>query len=336
VKALLTALAVTALLFGGLALAAVALSTSPEGGGCASGGETPGSPAAPGSWVATAYGPPWGGIQGNGVTATGLDLSAEPPAFEVAVDPSVIALRSYVHVEPNPFGTSSAFYAGDTGGAIVGKHIDIYDWQGRSSQDAWGERTVTVTPARQPGAGNLLGGVAPVPPAASPAAGCQPGLSEGVLGLTAGQTARIQPDGSAKAPQEAPAAVKLVIAAGNLIHRRPYPEPKDVHYGTLAKLWPAYDCSGATSFLLYAAGLMSATALDSTGLESYDEPGPGRWITVYANSAHAWIVVAGIAFDTASYGGPAIPAGSGPRWRSEPLANLSDGTTYIARHPPGL
>jgi hypothetical protein len=106
--------------------------------------------------------------------------------------------------------------------------------------------------------------------------------------------------------------------------------------GTLAKLWPAYDCSGATSFLLYAAGLMSATALDSTELESYGEPGPGRWITVYANSAHAWIVVAGIAFDTAGYGGPAIPAGSGPRWRSEPLANLSDGTTYIARHPPGL
>lgn len=138
-------------------------------------------------------------------------------------------------------------------------------------------------------------------------------------------------------PVPSPAtAVKLAIAAGNLIHTRPYPEPKDVHYGTLAKLWPAYDCSGATSFLLYAAGLMSATALDSTELESYGEPGPGRWITVYANSAHAWIVVAGIALDTASYGGPAIPAGSGPRWRSEPLANLSDGTTYIARHPPGL
>jgi 3D (Asp-Asp-Asp) domain-containing protein len=189
----------------------------------------------PGSWVATAYGPPWSGIQGNGVTATGLHLTAGPPAFEVAVDPSVIALRSYVHVEPNPFGTSSAFYAGDTGGAIVGKHIgnhiDIYDWQGRPSQDAWGERTVTVTPAPQPGAGHLLGGVAPAPSTASPAAGCQPGLSEGVLGLTPGQTARIQPDGSAQAPREAPAAVKLAIAAGNLIHTRPYPEPKDVHYG---------------------------------------------------------------------------------------------------------
>ncbi|MGI8557485.1 MAG: hypothetical protein ACR2ND_04110 [Solirubrobacteraceae bacterium] len=43
---------------------------------------------------------------------------------------------------------------------------------------------------------------------------------------------------------------------------------------------------------------------DSTLLESYGQPGPGRWITVYANSGHAWIVIAGLAFDTADYGGP--------------------------------
>lgn len=130
-------------------------------------------------------------------------------------------------------------------------------------------------------------------------------------------------------------AVQRAIAAGNLIHTRPYPEP-DVHYGTLAVLWSAYDCSGATSFVLYAAGLLGSGALNSTGLESYGLAGPGQWITVYANSAHAWIVVAGIAFDTADYGGPPIPAGSGPRWRAEPLANLGDGSAYVVRHPPGL
>jgi hypothetical protein len=90
------------------------------------------------------------------------------------------------------------------------------------------------------------------------------------------------------------------------------------------------------AFVLYGARLMGSGALDSTGLESYGLPGPARRITVYANSAHAWIVVAGIALDTASYGGLPIPAGSGPRWRSEPLANLSDGTSYITRHPPCL
>ncbi len=94
--------------------------------------------------------------------------------------------------------------------------------------------------------------------------------------------------------------------------------------------------SGATSLVLYAAGLLGPTALDSTELESYGQPGGGRWITIYANSTHAWIVIAGIALDTADYGGPPVPAGTGPRWRAEPLANLNDGTNYVVRHPAGL
>ncbi len=314
-----------------LGVTALLLSTSAHGGACQLPGETPAATAHAGAWTATAYGPPWGGIQGDGITATGLNLTAGPPAYEIAVDPSVIPLGSYVHVQPNPFGTSSAFYAGDTGSAITGQHIDIYDWYGRANQNAWGTRTVTVTPAPNPGADNLLGGVSPTP-TTNETPSCP---AAGALGLTAGQTARIQPDGSATAPKEAPTPVKLAIAAGNLIHTRPYPEP-DQHYGTLAQLWPAYDCSGATSFVLYAAGLLGPTALDSTELESYGQPGPGRWITVYANSAHTWIVIAGIALDTSGYGGPPVPSDSGPRWRSQPLANLSDGTTYIARHPPGL
>jgi hypothetical protein len=81
---------------------------------------------------------------------------------------------------------------------------------------------------------------------------------------------------------------------------------------------------------------LGSTAETSTGFESYGLPGPGRWITLYANSAHVWIVVAGIALDTAEYGGPPIPAGSGPRWRGDPTANLQDGSAYVVRHPPGL
>ena len=64
-----------------------------------------------------------------------------------------------MHVWPNPFNTPAAFYAGDTGGAIIGRHIDIYDWRGRAAQDAWGARRVSVTPAADPGAGNALGQV---------------------------------------------------------------------------------------------------------------------------------------------------------------------------------
>ena len=219
-------------------------------------------------------------------------------------------------------GTHEAFYVGDTGSAIVGRHIDIYDWRGRPDQEAWGVRSVSVTPAAGPkeeGAG----------------AGCEAPLSGPQLKLVASDTARVLPDGSAAAPAAAPPAVREAIAAGNLIHTLPYPEP-DAHFGTLARMWPAYDCSGAVSFVLYGAGLLGTSALDSSGLESYGLPGPGRWITVYANAGHTWIVVAGIALDTANYGGSGIPAGSGPRWRAEALANLGDGTSYVARHPRGL
>jgi 3D (Asp-Asp-Asp) domain-containing protein len=311
-----------------LVLAVLVAGTSGQGSGCAGAAATT---AGGGSWLATAYGPPWSNGNGSGITATGLNLTAGPAMLEVAVDPSVIALGSYLYVQPNPFATTSAFYAGDTGAAIQGHHIDIYDWQGRAAQQAWGARTVTVTPAPKTGAGNLLGAV----PAPSPTPGSPATCFDGTLGLTATQTATIQPDGSALAPADAPPAVKLAIAAGNQIDTTPYPTP-DVHYGPLSQIWPAYDCSGATSFVLYIAGLLSANAETSTELESYGLPGPGRWITLYANSAHVWIAVAGIALDTAEYGGPPVPAGSGPRWRADPTANLQDGTSYLVRHPPGL
>jgi 3D (Asp-Asp-Asp) domain-containing protein len=94
----------------------------------------------------TAYGPPWGGIQGDGTTATGLDLTDSPHVYIVAVDPSVIPLHTHIRASPNPFGDDSiVFSAEDTGGAINGNHIDFYDWRGRASQLAWGKRTVTVT-----------------------------------------------------------------------------------------------------------------------------------------------------------------------------------------------
>jgi 3D (Asp-Asp-Asp) domain-containing protein len=108
-------------------------------GGCDVGYQ-PGSGSGSGSWLATAYGPPRGGIQGDGITATGINLTTGRAMLEVAVDPHVIALRSFVHVAPNPFWHVGAFYAGDTGGAIFGRHVDIYDWQGRAAQDAWGAR----------------------------------------------------------------------------------------------------------------------------------------------------------------------------------------------------
>ena len=324
-----TLIALPVVLLGGVATDQCAPAPTP-------GGDLAGT----GSWIATAYGPPWDATNGGGVTATGLNLTGGPPAYEIAVDPAIIPLQSFAHVQPNPFGTSRAFYAGDTGGAIIGRHVDIYDWKGRADQNAWGVRHVNVTPAPNPGAGNLLQEITPASPGqVTGTAGWTPACDQlagtATLATVPGQTARILPDGTAAAPSDAPAAVKLAIAAANEIHAKPYPEPV-AHFGSLAAPWPAYDCSGAVSFVLYSAGLHSQWPDVSGTLESWGLPGPGTWITVYANSAHTWIVIAGLAFDTADYGGPTIPAGSGPRWRRDPLGNLADGLTYVPRHPPGL
>jgi len=144
-------------------------------------------------------------------------------------------------------------------------------------------------------------------------------------------TATINPDGTATAPAGAPAAVQAMINSANQIIDTSY------CVGGGHGNWNSscYDCSGAVSFALHGAGLLSSPE-DSSDLESYGVAGPGKWVSVYGDPGHAFIVIAGIAFDTANYGGPNIPGGSGPRWRTNPLGNLADGGHYIVRHPPGL
>jgi len=123
------------------------------------------------------------------------------------------------------------------------------------------------------------------------------------------------------APEDAPEAVKQMIAAGNRIRHKPY-------------LWGGghrsfnsrgYDCSGSVSYLLHAAGLLT-TPMDSSQLMRWGDPGPGHWVSVYSNPGHAFIVVAGLRFDT---GYVDHGAGSGPRWSEEPRPDKG----YVVRHP---
>jgi peptidoglycan hydrolase-like protein with peptidoglycan-binding domain len=154
----------------------------------------------------------------------------------------------------------------------------------------------------------------------------------GTTGTTATATATLNSDGTVTAPAGAPAVVQQVIAAANQIINTPY-----IYGGGHASFTDSgYDCSGAVSYALHGGGLLS-TPEDSTQLESYGDSGPGQYITVYADSAHAFVVVDGLAFDTAHYG-TTIPSGSGPRWlpAADATANLSDGGNYIVRHPTGL
>lgn len=125
---------------------------------------------------------------------------------------------------------------------------------------------------------------------------------------------------TALAPSDAPAAVKLAIAAGNQLQTFPY----RFGGGHASFKDTAYDCSGTVSYMLHGAGLI-AGPLDSTSFMSWGLPGPGRWITIYANAGHAYAVVAGLRLDTS--GTP-----SGPRWRALPRS----GAGFTVRHPPGF
>ena len=144
-------------------------------------------------------------------------------------------------------------------------------------------------------------------------------------------TARINSDGTATAPVGAPAAVVAMVNAANRIIHTSY------CYAGGHGSWNSscYDCSGAVGYVLHAAGMLSSPE-PSGSMESWGSSGPGHWVSVYAASGHVFIAIAGRAFDTANFGGPNIPSGSGPRWRSDPTGNLADGYGYVARHPAGL
>jgi len=137
--------------------------------------------------------------------------------------------------------------------------------------------------------------------------------------LNPGQEAQVISESEASAPSSAPQAVQDAVAAANSIATTPYIWGGG--HGSFES--EGYDCSGAVSFALHGGGFLESP-LDSTGLETWGEPGPGQWITVYANAEHAWMVIAGIAFDTV--GGP------GPRWH-DPWVDSPEG--FVARHPAG-
>jgi hypothetical protein len=115
--------------------------------------------------------------------------------------------------------------------------------------------------------------------------------------------------------------VVLAIRAGNKLQNKPY------RYGGGHASFAdtAYDCSGSVSFALHGGGLLKAP-LDSTGFMTWRRHGKGRWITVYANAGHAYMIIAGLRLDTSGTGG------QGPRWQTATRSSRG----FVARHPAGL
>ncbi|MGO9792004.1 MAG: hypothetical protein ACLP8S_21635 [Solirubrobacteraceae bacterium] len=234
----------------------------------------------------------------------------------------------------------AALYLIKFAGAPAGQPIDAYraailDY---NHDPAYVDRVLADAHAYQ-GAGSVAFG-----PSCSAALGTP---------LVPGTKAKILPSGDAAAPADAPVVVQQMIAAGNRIDRFAYsyggahgdpaqtmsqsnPNPAAVP-GAEENGGPGYDCSSATSFVLWGGGLgqsvLGGSVDDSTELETVGVPGPGKWVTIFATAGHAYIEVAGIYFDTAAgLGNPPNPPSTGPRWSTVGTGPAG----FVERHPPGL
>ena len=128
-------------------------------------------------------------------------------------------------------------------------------------------------------------------------------------------------------PSNAPPEIQAAIAAGNAIHTMPY------RWGGGHRSFfdTGYDCSGAVSYVLHAAGFLTSPMPSGPLATSWGTLGKGFWLTVYANPGHTYMVVAGLRFDTSAVG-EKLNQGSGPRWRKTKRKPAG----YTAKYWPGF
>jgi hypothetical protein len=300
---------------------------------------------------ATEYGGP--GDPGSGdVGASGANLLANPDSYAELggyTFQTATAMGGLPYMTPlriTVAGHSAIAYKRDFGlggGPVDGlpRVIDLW-WElagrlGIPYENGLWSGPVRVERPPASGAGNVLGDavggsdeLAPATAAAQDPAACSPTAVDGVP-LTAGDRAALLPNGQAAAPADAPLAVKQIIAAGNQIVGKPY-EYGGGHGLPLDEIAPSYDCSSSVEHLLYGAGLLPVTYDAASGqLESFGQPGPGRWVTIYASADHVFMYVAGLRWDTHNAAG-AGDGSTGIGWH--PLVRDDDG--FVARHPEGL
>jgi hypothetical protein len=348
IAGLIAGAATTAL---GGALLALLITGFGQGDGCSAAPSAAAALGPPGTGRlvgATEYGGPGDPSSGT-VGASGANLLAHPDSYAELggkTFQTATAMGGLPYMTPLriTWGDHSAIaYKRDFGlggGPIDGlpRVIDLW-WQlagalGIPYENGMWSGPVRIERPQQAGAGNVLAQTpavadAPASAAQDPAA-CAPGALAG-LPLTAGDRAQLLADGRAAAPQDAPPAVKGMIAAGNQIVGKPYLVGGG-HGLPLDQIASAYDCSSSVEHLLYGGGLLPLDYDAPSGtLESFGAPGPGRWVTIYANADHVFMYVAGLRWDTHDAAG-AGDGSAGIGWH--PLVRSADG--FVARHPVGL
>jgi hypothetical protein len=334
------------------------------GGASCSGSSSAVGLAGPGSGArlgATEYGGP-GDPSSGSVGSSGVDLDAHPDSYAElggTTFQTATALGGLPYETPLriSWGARSVIaYKRDIGlggGPVDGlpRAIDLW-WQLAGAlripyEDGRWSGAVRVARPPASGAGPLLGGAPDAAEAvgaveapaglgagdgAVPGGACgAPALGSAPAPVTSGPRAQLLPDGSAAAPAAAPAAVRGIIAAGNQIVGKPY-QYGGGHGIPLDQVASTYDCSSSVAHLLYGGGLVGVDFdADSSALMSWGEPGPGRWVTLYASPEHVFMYVAGLRWDTHDAAGPG-DGSTGIGWH--PLVREDDG--FVARHPAGL
>ena len=295
---------------------------------------------------ATEYGGP--GDPSSGVLgSSGANLLEQPDSYaELGGDSfqTATAMGGLPYLTPLriTWGARSAIaYKRDIGlggGPIGGlpRVLDLW-WElaarlGIPYEDGLWSGPVRVERPPDTGTGNVLGqAVRATTARAEPdPAACAPTALEGAP-TTNRDRAQLLPDGLAAAPADAPLAISEIIAAGNQIAGKPYLYGGG-HGLPLSEVAPAYDCSSSVEHLLYGARLLAVDYDAASGtLESFGAPGPGRWVTLYANADHVFVYVAGLRWDTHNAAG-AGDGSTGIGWH--PLIRSAAG--FVARHPVGL
>lgn len=272
----------------------------------------------------------------------GVDPYGDRPPDRWNPADAIFAAANYLHAAGAPSNYRGAIYAYNHASWYV---EEVEEWAKRYTatpgEAATGPLLAAGTGGGDRGLATGTGGGDRTSLGAPDRAFSQQASATPILYVPGEQAKLLRGDGHvALIPEDAPPTVQAMLVAGN--------ELQDLPYGPTGHPDPlgasSEDCSSALNYVLYRAGVRSLREILSENPLAQDyvhwgDPGPGRWVTIYATDLpqpHVFVVIAGLRLDTSHDGtdeGPNRNEG-GPRWRL--LSHIPTWAHWAVRHPPGL
>lgn len=248
-------------------------------------------------------------------SAYGVDGDGDGRADRWDPADAIFSMANYLHASGAPGDYRKAIFAYNHAGWYV---VEVERWASlyRGPPEAGSQGQVEGVAGFWPG----VGSVQSVPGARA------------VLSPSDGHVALV--------PAQAPPVVQAMVIAGNELQDLPYgpaghPDPRGAY---------SEDCSSTLNYVLYRSGVrqIGEVVRENPLAQDYvrwGDPGPGRWVTIYATTTptnHVFAVIAGLRLDTSHHGTDIGPnrGEDGPRWRI--LDHIPTWARWSVRHPPGL